>query len=129
MIGLLVTSHGDLCQGMLNSLAMIAGENHNVFVLKFDDYNNYKEELTKKLNTLTSHYNGVLIFTDIMGGTPFNESYKYIRENNKSNIKIITGVNLPMIIETTLALSREENLNNLVNIAIEAGKDSINCVC
>jgi mannose/fructose/sorbose-specific phosphotransferase system IIA component len=129
MIGILVTTHGDLCQGMLNSLTMIAGENPNIFALQFNDFSNYTEKLIEKLNVLTSDYNGVLIFTDIMGGTPFNESYKYIRENNKSSIKIITGVNLPMIVETSLALSHEDNLNNLVDIAIEAGKSSINCVC
>jgi mannose/fructose-specific phosphotransferase system component IIA len=108
---------------------MIAGENPNIFALQFNDFSNYTEKLIEKLNVLTSDYNGVLIFTDIMGGTPFNESYKYIRENNKSSIKIITGVNLPMIVETSLALSHEDNLNNIVDIAIEAGKSSINCVC
>lgn len=128
MIGILVTSHGDLCQGMLKSLTMIAGENPNIFILQFNDFSNYKEELIEKLNVLTSDYNGILIFTDIMGGTPFNESYKYIRENHTSSIKIITGVNLPMIIETSLALCHEDNLNNIANIAIEAGKSSINCV-
>jgi mannose/fructose/sorbose-specific phosphotransferase system IIA component len=128
MIGILVTTHGDLCQGMLNSLTMIAGENPNIFALQFNDFSNYTEKLIEKLNVLTSDYNGVLIFTDIMGGTPFNESYKYIRENNKSSIKIITGVNLPMIVETSLALSHEDNLNNIANIAIEAGKSSINCI-
>ncbi len=129
MIGVLVTSHGNLCQELLNSLVMITGENHNILALKFDDYNNYKNELTMKLNIMISDYDGILIFTDIIGGTPFNESYKYVRESNKNNIKIITGVNLPMIIETTLALSHEDNLNNLVNIAVDAGKGSINCVC
>lgn len=128
MIGILVTSHGSLCQGMMNSLAMIAGENPNVFALQFDDLSNYPEKLAEELYRLDADYNGVVVFTDILGGTPFNECYKYIRGNNKSNIKIITGVNLPMLVETSLALEHEDNLDNLVKIAVEAGKSSIECL-
>lgn len=128
MIGILITSHGDLCQGMMNSLTMIAGENPNISVLQFNDFSNYAEKLAEKLCVMNSVYNGVLIFTDILGGTPFNECYKYVRGNNKNNIKIITGVNLPMIVETSLALGHEDNLDNLIKIALEAGKNSINCM-
>ncbi len=129
MISILITTHGKLCKGMLDSLSMIAGENPNISVLEFcDDYNEYKDKLIEKLDELLLTYSGVMIFTDIMGGTPFNESYKYTMENNKGNIKIITGVNLPMVIETSLALSQENELTKLVNIAIEAGKQSINCI-
>lgn len=128
MIGILVTSHGDLCQGMLNSLRMIAGENPNIFVLQFNDFGDYAEKLAEKLSMMNAVYNNILIFTDILGGTPFNECYKYVKGGNKNNIKIITGMNLPMIVETSLAMGHEDNFESLIKIAIEAGKNSINCI-
>lgn len=127
LIGILITSHGKMCEGILDSMKMIAGDNSNIFVLKFQEDNDYVNELHKQLDKMNDEYkyDGILIFTDIRSGTPFNESYKYIHENKKTNIKIITGMNLPMLIEVSLALEFENDLNKLVSLALESGKDSI----
>lgn len=128
MIGVLITSHGNMCEGILDSMKMIACDNSNIFVLKFKEDYDYVNELRKQLDKMNKEYDGTLIFTDIKSGTPFNESYKYIYENKKTNIKIVTGMNLPMLIEVSLALNYENDLNKLVLLALESGKDSITSI-
>jgi len=126
MNGMLVTSHGDLCTGMVNSLEMIAGGNDALHCLKLDDngIGNYSKRLHSELDEMTEKYDGVIIFSDIKGGTPYNECFRYILEK-KANIRLIAGMNLPMIIEASLALSNTDDLESLVNLAIESGKNSI----
>lgn len=128
LIGILITSHGMMCEGILDSMKMIAGENSNIFVLKFNESYDYVNELHKQLDKMSNEYDGILILTDIRSGTPFNESYKYMNENENINMKIITGMNLPMIIELSLALEYENDLSKLVLLAVESGKESITSI-
>lgn len=126
MIGMLVTSHGNFCTGIINSLEMISGANDAIYSLKLDDngIGDYSKRLHEKLDKMTKKYDGIIIFSDINGGTPYNECFRYILEK-KSNIRLISGMNLPMLIETSLSLSNVDGLDSLVSIAIEAGRVSI----
>lgn len=124
-MNVLVTTHGSLCKGLLESYEMIAGTNLAIHTLSLTDegietYSNQLEVLADKL----IKEGQLLIMTDIKGGTPFNESYTLAMEN-PSAIQIMTGVNLPMLLETGLALSGERSIEELVEIGINAAKVAI----
>lgn len=121
---IVLTSHGSLCKGVLESFSMIAGDSHLLIALPLspDDTGQYKEKLR---GFLTEHQNeNVLILCDIMGGTPYNESYLAFLEKPEK-IRVVSGLNLGMLLETVFAAENDTNLDNLVSIAKEAGHRSI----
>lgn len=126
MIGILVTSHGNFCIGIINALEMISGKNDSIHCVNLDDngIGDYSKRLNGKLDQLVKKYNNVIIFTDIVGGTPYNLCYQYILEKN-SSIKLIAGMNLPMLIEASLGLTYTDDINDLVKLAISSGTSSI----
>ncbi|MDT2598355.1 PTS sugar transporter subunit IIA [Enterococcus hulanensis] len=120
---LLVVSHGAFCQGILDSYQMIAGENKDIFAISLTDtgIQDFSERLNKQLTELESE--DILILTDIKGGTPYNEAYKYYL-SNEERIRVVAGMNLPMLIEVGLNLANTK-LNDLAEMAIEIGKNGI----
>lgn len=80
------------------------------------------ESLNNKINEIIKEFqvNEVLIMVDLLGGTPYNASSIEI-EN--SNINVITGLNMPMILEALLF--RNETLEKISSITTEAGKNGI----
>jgi PTS system mannose-specific IIA component len=64
---------------------------------------------------------GVVIFTDMFGGTPSNLSYSFLK---KEEVEIITGVNLPMLIKF-VSLQRSNNLTEVARKVVEQGKKNI----
>ncbi|MCJ7612594.1 MAG: hypothetical protein MUP19_10050, partial [Candidatus Aminicenantes bacterium] len=65
--------------------------------------------------------NGVVIFTDMFGGTPSNLSFSFLKDNQ---VEIITGINLPMLIKF-VSLQRSNNLKEVVKKVVEQGKKNI----
>ena len=120
---LLIESHGEFCNGILDSYQMIAGENKNIVAVSLTDagIQDFVERLTDQLAKFAS--DEVLILTDIKGGTPYNEAYKYYLSNEK-RVRVVAGMNLPMVIELGLSLSNS-SLTALEELAIEQGRKGI----
>ena len=120
---LLIVSHGEFCNGILDSYKMIAGENKNIVAVSLTDagIQDFVERLTDQLAKFAS--DEVLILTDIKGGTPYNEAYKYYLSNEK-RVRVVAGMNLPMVIELGLSLSNS-SLTALEELAIEQGRKGI----
>ncbi|OJG14119.1 hypothetical protein RU95_GL004203 [Enterococcus avium] len=116
-------SHGEFCNGILDSYQMIAGENKNIVAVSLTDagIQDFVERLTDQLAKFAS--DEVLILTDIKGGTPYNEAYKYYLSNDK-RVRVVAGMNLPMVIELGLSLSNS-SLTALEELAIEQGRKGI----
>ena len=121
----LVTSHGNFCHGLVESYGMIAGANDNIQAISLTDegIGKFSEELNNTLEDMTSDDN-VIIMTDIKGGTPYNESLKYMLSFS-DKVRLISGMNLPMLIEVGLLLNANLNLDELISKAVDVGKDSI----
>lgn len=122
---IVITSHGELCEGMIKSYQMVAGSTSHLHTIKLDDngIESYSSRLFEYLDSATIQ-NQVLILCDLEGGTPYNEAYKYYLMHPQS-IRIISGVNLPMLIEVSFAAASTTDIDELVNIAIEAGMCAI----
>ncbi len=121
MKGILLLSHGELAQGLMNSISFFFGndiEQLKAITLKKDDdaskYGELIKEAVEELNT----GDGVIIFVDLFGGTPCNQS-AYVLEDG---IDIVTGLNLPLLMEC-LVLRTQEDFD--VDVLVSRGKDSI----
>jgi len=95
MIGGLIVSHGKLAEELLNALTIIIGEAVNIEAISigwYDDVEESKKKISQSLKNIDQK-NGVVIFTDMFGGTASNLSFSFLKDNQ---VEIITGVNLPM---------------------------------
>ncbi|MBM7711180.1 PTS sugar transporter subunit IIA [Enterococcus xiangfangensis] len=121
---IIVTSHGDFCQGILDSYQMIAGENPHLRSISLTDagIKDFSERFNKLLKEFESEE--VLILTDIKGGTPYNEAYSYYLLHEE-RVRVIAGMNLPMVIEIGPNLLNSSSLADLYASAIEIGQQSI----
>ena len=123
MIGGIIVSHGKLAEELLNALNIILGEVVNIEAISigwYDDVEESKKKINQSLRTVNKK-NGVLIFTDMFGGTPSNLSFSFLKDNH---IEIITGVNLPMLIKFA-SLQRSNNLKEVAKKVVEQGKKNI----
>ena len=126
MIGGVIVSHGKLGEEMLNALTIILGEAPNVEAISigwYDDVEESKRKINASLKRVDQK-NGVVIFTDMFGGTPSNLSFTFQKDGQ---VEIITGVNLPMLIKF-VSLQRSNSLRDVARKVVEQGKKNIHLV-
>ncbi len=123
MIGGIIVSHGKLAEELLNALTIILGETVNIEAISigwYDDVEASKKKINESLKKVDQK-NGVLIFTDMFGGTPSNLSFSFLKDNQ---VEIITGVNLPMLIKFA-SLQRSNSLQEVAKKVVEQGQKNI----
>jgi PTS system mannose-specific IIA component len=123
MIGGIIVSHGKLGEELLNALTIILGEAPNIEAISigwYDDVEDSKKKINQSLKRVDQKI-GVVIFTDMFGGTPSNLSFSFQKDDR---VEIITGVNLPMLIKF-VSLQRSNNLKEVARKVIEQGKKNI----
>ncbi|HDR1571785.1 TPA: PTS mannose transporter subunit IIAB [Pasteurella multocida] len=105
---------------------MLIGEQDNVATIDFVPGENAETIMTKyqeKLSTTLSHCDEVLFLVDTWGGSPFNAANRVA--DGKPNMDIVTGVNVPMLVETFMARDDGPTLPELVAIALETGRTGV----
>lgn len=115
MTGGIIATHGNLATELLKTATFITGDIPNIMAMTMDlskPVDVIKKTMQKAIKEV-DRGNGVLILTDMFGGTPSNMAISF-HENNR--VEVITGVNLPMIIKLA-QLSDEKK--PLVEIASE----------
>lgn len=122
---IVLATHGNLGEGLLDSYEMISGKSEIIQIVKLTEsgIGDFKERLYTLLDELTQSEK-VLVLCDLKGGTPYNESFMYSLEK-PGKIEVVTGVNLPMLIEIGFLADSEKNAEKLAEIAMTVGKDSI----
>jgi mannose/fructose/sorbose-specific phosphotransferase system IIA component len=116
MIKIVMTSHGGMAQGMMQSVKMLMGEQDNLDFVTFGEEMGADEldELIGEKITDTSLDNQYLILCDIKGGTPFNVVSRYSFKND--NVAVIYGMNLPILVEAIVrSQSSEVSLQELTS--------------
>ena len=123
MIGALVVTHGHLGQELVAAAEMIVGEISHIQAVTIgwhDDVNDAQEDIEKHISEVESG-SGVLILTDMFGGTPSNIALSF---HDPGTVDVLTGVNLPMIIK--IANQKEgDTLESLARIVRDQGRSSI----
>jgi mannose PTS system EIIA component len=122
-IGGVIVSHGQLANELLSAAETVVGSVGNVTAVSIgwhDDVEVAKQEIERAIKQV-SQGRGVLLLTDMFGGTPTNISAMFIKENE---IELVTGVNLPMVLR--LATTTEDTtLADIAKSVEEQGKQSI----
>ena len=127
MIGILVVCHGDLAKGLLNSMSLIVGKQENIGAIGLyenDSIDEFPERIKEKIEELIND-EGLIIFVDIIGASPFNACARVIHENPELKLSLITGVNLPMLLETSLNYAEDLSLEELSLIIKDIGREQI----
>jgi PTS system mannose-specific IIA component len=112
MIGALVVTHGHLAQELLAAAEMIVGEISHIQGVSIgwhDDVNDARREIEKRITEVDTG-TGVLLLTDMFGGTPSNIAFSF---TEAGKIEVITGVNLPMI----LKIANQKDGDTLVELS------------
>jgi PTS system mannose-specific IIA component len=123
MIGALVVSHGHLAQELVAAAEMIVGDISHIQAVSIgwhDDVNDASKEIERRIAEVESGA-GVLILTDMFGGTPSNIAFSF---HDPGRVDVVTGVNLPMIIKMT-SQKEGETLESLARIVRDQGRSSI----
>jgi len=98
MIGVLITTHGNLGSELIKAAELIRGALKGILHVSVDQAKGV-EDLKKEISTAIKRLDqgrGVLILTDLFGGTPSNISLSFLKEGK---VEVITGVNLPMLLK------------------------------
>lgn len=100
-IGIVIASHGEFAAGIQQSGSMIFGEQEKVEAVTFMP-NEGPEDLRAKLDAAVAKFDAadeVLVLADLWSGSPFNQASAIMNENKDRKMAIITGLNLPMLIQ------------------------------
>jgi|UniRef100_A0A7C3SIQ7 PTS system mannose-specific IIA component len=123
MVGVLIVTHKDLAEALVSVYGLISGRQERILALSLDP-NAPPETLMQQIqNSIAqlNHGNGVLILTDMLGGTPSNLSLSFLQEGK---VEVVTGVNLPMLMK--LAQIREgKSLGEIALALKESGQAGI----
>jgi PTS system mannose-specific IIA component len=122
-VGVVVVTHGQLATELLNAAEMIVGDLPQFAAVSIgwhDDVEAAREEIARAIDRVRRDQ-GVLILTDMFGGTPANLGVTFLEANS---IEVITGVNLPMLIK----LARLQTTDPLSVIAREMREHGRNAI-
>lgn len=124
MIGIVIVTHSQLGDALIEAAAFILGRKPEATVSVSVDLNESAEKLRGQIERAirkVRQEKGVLILTDMFGGTPSNLSYSFLEEGQ---IEVISGVNLPILIKADSA-RQEKELSQLAAALETFGKRSI----
>lgn len=124
MIGLVVVTHGRLAEEFLSAAEHVVGPQEQVKAVSIgpdDDMEKRRQDILEAAQGVDTG-EGVIILTDMFGGTPSNLAISVME---KANAEVVAGVNLPMLIKLASARGEEE-LADAVKAAHEAGRKYIN---
>jgi PTS system mannose-specific IIA component len=124
MVNLLVITHGEFADGLVDAMQLIIGPQEGIQTLSLKETDAI-DLLGERVQTAVNELDmgeGVLVLVDLLGASPFNISARLSMENK--NVEVVTGVNLPMLLET--AMQRQEmSLREVAAVAKEAGTSGI----
>ncbi len=123
MIGVVVVTHGQLANELLNAAEMIVGDLPRFMAVSIgwhEDVNDARADIAQAIERVKGD-KGVLILTDMFGGTPSNLGMTFLETDQ---IEVITGVNLPMLIKLA-SLSSSLDLLTVAREMRDQGRSAI----
>ena len=124
MIGLVLVTHGNLANEFISAMQHVVGPQEQVAGVCIgpeDDLEMRRNEILEKVNSVNTG-EGVVLLTDMFGGTPSNLALSMM---DRANVEILAGINLPMLIKIA-SLRKEKYMKDTVEGAQDAGKKNIN---
>jgi PTS system mannose-specific IIA component len=124
MIGIVIVTHSALAAELRDAAELILGRLSAVETVSIDremSVDIAKEQLKKAIAQVGEDGDGVIVLTDLFGGTPTNISAEFLE---KDRVEILTGVNLPMLIKCVGARSGN-GLEDLATLLKDYARDAI----
>ena len=126
MVGIILASHGEFAKGILQSSEMIFGKQENVkavMLMPSEGPNDLKAKMKDAVASFDNQ-DEVLILADLWGGTPFNQA-NGLFEEHKHKWAIVSGMNLPMLIEAYGARLSMKSSQEIAACILKSAKDGI----
>ena len=123
MIGVVVVTHGQLANELVNAAEMIVGDLPQFAAVSIgwhDEVNDAREEIGQAIERVRGDA-GVLLLIDMFGGTPSNLGMTFLE---KDRLEVITGVNLPMLLKLA-SLQTSQNLLAVARAMRDHGRGAI----
>ncbi|KKL21234.1 MAG: PTS fructose transporter subunit IIA [Desulfobacterales bacterium] len=124
MIGIVIVTHGQLGEALIDASGFILGKIPEAIVSVSINLNENADQLRTKISKGIKRVDqkvGILILTDMFGGTPSNLSYSFLEEGR---VEVISGVNLPILIKAS-ETRKDLPLDKLAQALEAYGKKSI----
>lgn len=125
VIGVVIVAHGELAREYLKAVEHVVGRQEGMVAIPISadcDRSEKREEIYRAADEVDQG-DGVIVVTDMFGGSPSNLSIPACR---KSGRKILYGANLPMLVK--LAKSRHRSVGDAAMAALNAGRKYIDCI-
>jgi PTS system mannose-specific IIA component len=123
MISGVIVTHGQLANELVSAAEMIVGEIHHITAVSIgwhDDVDVAREEIERAIQRVDAG-SGVLLLTDMFGGTPTNIAASFL---GQASVEVVTGVNLPMVIKLATQ-DKDEQLGDLARRVRDEGQQQI----
>ena len=124
MIGLVLVTHGKLALELIAAMEHVVGPQTHVKTVCIgpdDDMDSRRKEILEAAKAANLG-DGVILLTDMFGGTPSNLAISIM---DRANVEVIAGVNLPMLVKLA-SVRQTESLGQAAQSAQEAGRKYIN---
>lgn len=122
-IGGVIISHGQIANELVAAAETVVGDLEHIAAVSIgwhDDVESAQSEIERAIKKV-SQGKGVLLLTDMFGGTPTNIATMFYKENE---VEIVTGVNLPMVIKLA-SQTKEIGLTEMADLVEKQGKEAI----
>lgn len=125
MVGIILASHGELATGILQSATMIFGEQANVKACTLMPSEG-PEDIKRKMEEAVASFDTdeIVFMIDLWGGTPFNQASALI-EGHQDKWAILTGLNLPMLIEAFAARFSSEVAHEIASKVLVTAREGV----
>ena len=124
MIGVVVVTHGQLATELVNAAETIVGDLPRFAAVSIgwhEDVRDARDDIQAAIGRVKTGLSGVLIITDMFGGTPCNLAMTFLA---KDEVEVVTGVNLPMLLKLA-TLGRPGSLRDVARIVHENGQNAV----
>jgi len=124
VIGVVVVTHGQLAAELVNAAEAIVGDLPRFAAVSIgwhDDTDDAREEIRQAIARLQGE-SGVLVLTDMFGGTPTNLGLSFVEPDR---VEVVTGVNLPMLIKLASLRPAQPELLVVARELRETGRNAI----
>lgn len=125
MVGIVLVTHGKLAKELIEAVKFVLASRPQVKMLGVclepdREFESFKQDIKNAIKKVKGK-DGVLLVTDMFGGTPSNISLTFLEENK---VEVVSGVNLPMLLKLA-TLKDSITLEEAVHTAESAGKENI----
>ncbi len=124
MIGMVLVTHGRLAEELIAALEHVVGAQVNIAAVCIGPDDDMEQRRANILECVAKaeEGNGVILLTDMFGGTPSNLAISIM---DKANVEVLAGVNLPMLIKL-VSVRQTQSVDEAAQSAQEAGRKYIN---